>query len=259
MQNIIDNIAHYNKLRMVNPKLKVIFAISSLLVCVFSKSIVVPIIVALIMIYLTLFRAGVPKSIYLKLMFAPIGFGLITLVLMAFMFGYVKLFSFEIFGFKIPIYKDGIDLGLLVFSRMLGGVACMLFLALTTPMTELFYVLRELGVPSSVLDIAMMMYRYIFVLLEEMIRVENAQKTRLGYRNLKTTFKSLGMLASNLFIRTWERGEQLFITMSSRCYNGDLKVFGKIENPKSIYIVGIILFEIFLVIISYLTMNFKPF
>ena len=90
-----------------------------------------------------------------------------------------------------------------------------------------------------------------------MIRTENAQKTRLGYRNLKTTYKSLGLLASNLFIRTWDRGETLFITMSSRGYNGDLKILGKIENPELKYLLMIGLFEIILIALAFLTKDFK--
>jgi cobalt/nickel transport system permease protein len=257
LQNTIDNIAFNNNLRNVNPKLKVIFAILSLFVCVASKSVVVPLIITLIMIYLTLFKAKVPKKIYLTLLSPAVGFGLFTLIFMAFWYGETSLYSFKIFGFTVGFYKEGLEMGFLVFSRMLGGVASTLFLALTTPMTEIFYILRALGLPSVVVDIAMMMYRYIFVLLDELIRMQNAQETRLGYKDLKTSYKSLGMLASNLFIRTWERGEQLFITMSSRCYDGELKTLGKIENPKLIYVIGILLFEILLIVISYLTMDFK--
>ncbi|WP_048202554.1 cobalt ECF transporter T component CbiQ [Methanocaldococcus bathoardescens] len=258
MQNTIDSIAFNNNLRNINPKLKVIFAILSLFICVASKSVIVPLIITIIMIYLTLFKAKVPKKIYLTLFFPVFGFGLFTLIFMAFWYGTTEMYSFKIFGFTIGFYKEGLDMGLLVFSRMLGGVASTLFLALTTPMTEIFYILRSLGLPSVVVDIAMMMYRYIFVLLDELIRMQNAQETRLGYKDLKTTYKSLGMLASNLFIRTWEKGEQLFITMSSRGYDGELRILGEIENPKLIYMIGIILFEIILVIISYLTMDFKP-
>nr|WP_048056464.1 cobalt ECF transporter T component CbiQ [Methanocaldococcus fervens] len=257
MQNTIDNIAFNNNLRNINPKLKVIFAILSLFVCVASKSIVVPLIIAAVMIYLTLFKAKVPKKVYLTLFLPVVGFGLFTLVFMGFWYGEEIICSFKILNFTVGFYKDGLGMGLLVFSRMLGGVASTLFLALTTPMTEIFYILRSLGLPSVVVDIAMMMYRYIFVLLDELIKMQNAQETRLGYRNLKTAYKSLGMLASHLFIRTWEKGERLFITMSSRCYDGELKPLGEIENPKLIYIIGIVLFEIILIIISHLTMDFK--
>jgi len=256
--NTIDHIAHTNRLRHTNPKLKVLFALSMLLIALFSKSIVVPLIIAFIMITLTIFVAKVPLKIYLLLLATPLGFGILTVILMGYIYvGGNELFTIEIFNFKISIYSHGINLGLLVFSRMLGCVASTLFLALTTPITELFYILKELKIPSAILDIAMMMYRYIFLLLDEMIRIMNAQNTRLGYRNLKTTYKSLGTLAAILFIRAWERGEKSFIIMSSRGYNGDLKLINKIESPPVKYLLLIIILDIFLIILSYLTTDFK--
>ncbi|HIQ38733.1 MAG TPA: cobalt ECF transporter T component CbiQ [Methanothermococcus okinawensis] len=256
--NTIDHIAHTNRLYHINPKLKVLFALSMLLITLFSKSIVVPLIVAFIMITLTVFVAKVPLRVYLPLLGAPLGFGILTVILMGFIYvGGNELFSMEVFNFNISIYSYGVNLGLLVFSRMLGGVASTLFLALTTPMTELFYILRGLKIPSTILDIAMMMYRYVFLLLDEMIRVMNAQNTRLGYRNLKTTYKSLGTLAAILFIRAWERGERSFIIMSSRGYNGDLKLLNKIEPPPVKYLLLIIILDILLITLSYLTTDFK--
>lgn len=256
--NTIDHIAHNNKLRHINPKLKVLFAISMLLITLFSKSIVVPLIVAFIMIILTIFIAKVPLKIYLPLLGIPIGFGILTVMLMGFIYsGGNKLLSLDIFNFNISIDSYGVNLGLLVFSRMLGGVTSTLFLALTTPMTELFYILKELRIPSTFLDIAMMMYRYVFLIFDEMIRIINAQNTRLGYKDLKTTYKSLGTLAAILFIRAWERGERSFIMMSSRGYNGDLKLLNRIESPETKYLVLIVIIDIVLLAISYLTADFK--
>lgn len=248
---LIDSIAHYNKLREINPKLKVFFSLSTLLVCVLSKSIVVPIIVTAIMLYLTLFKAEVPRNVYMKLLLIPVCFGALTLPLMIFMFGYEPWFSFNVLGFKIIAFKDGFDLGMLLFWRMVGGVACTLFLALTTPFTELFYVLKEIKIPESVLEISMMMYRYIFVLLNELIKIENAQKTRLGYSSLKNTYKSLGVLAGSLFIKTWDKGEILYTTMNSRGYNGNFRLFGNMAGPNAKDLILIGFFELFLITLQY--------
>ncbi|WP_423791999.1 cobalt ECF transporter T component CbiQ [Methanocaldococcus indicus] len=253
----VDYISFNNKLKNVNPKLKVLFATVSLFVAVLSKSAIVPLLISLIMIYLTLFKAEVPKKIYLTLLTPVIGFGLFNLVFMGFWYGNTSIISFEIFNITIGFKKEGLELGLLVFSRMLGGVTSTLFLALTTPMTELMYVLRDLKLPSIIVEITMMMYRYIFVLLDELIRMQQAQETRLGYVNLKTSYKSLGMLAVNLFIRTFEKGEKAYIAMISRCYDGELKSLTKIENPKLAYTLLVILFGIFMIILSYLTKYMK--
>lgn len=75
---LIDNIANYNKLRSVNPTLKVIFAISSLFVSIFSKNFIVPLLITIIMSFVIIFAAKIPKNIYGKLLAIPIFFGIIT-------------------------------------------------------------------------------------------------------------------------------------------------------------------------------------
>ncbi len=255
--NIVDYIAINNKLRHVNPKLKFIFAISMLIISLISKSIIVPLLIFFIVSFILLFIAKVPKRVYGVFIGIPLSFGILNLVLFAFLFGKVVWFYINIFGFKIPVYIDGFDLGFLLFGRMLGGVSSMLFLALTTPMPELFYILRELKLPEEFVDMAMLIYRYIFVLYEEYERMKFAQESRLGEANLKSTYKSLGALAAHLFIRAWEKGEQLNISMLSRCYDGKLKLLGGIKNPPIPYILAIAIFDIFLIGISLLTQNFK--
>ena len=88
----------------------------------------------------------------------------------------------------------------------------------------------------------------------------HSQETRLGYSSIKKSFKSLGMLGSNLFIRSWIKGEQAYIAMESRCYNGSIKT---LQEPESIKKIGtrnillLLLFEILLSIGVYLSANFK--
>ena len=255
--NTVDSIAFSNKLRHVNPKLKVIFALSLLLISVFSQSAIVPLLIFFIISLILLFKAKIPKKIYAVFLGVPLGFGILNLVIFAFLFGTVEWFKINVFGFGIPVYKDGIDLGFLLLGRMLGGVSSMLFLAFTTPMVELFYIFRELKMPDVVVDMMMLMYRYIFVLYEEYETMKFAQESRLGTSNLKSAYNSLGALAAHLFIRAWEKGEKLNITMMSRCYDGKLRLLQEVENPPIKYILFIAVFDIFLIILAYLTKSFN--
>jgi len=250
---LIDNIANYNKLRSVNPTLKVIFAISSLFVSIFSKNFIVPLLITIIMSFVIIFAAKIPKNIYGKLLAIPIFFGIITFLMMTFLFGTDIYTSFDFFGITINLLKDGFSLGLLTFFKMLGGVSCTLFLALTTPFTELFYILKRSKMPKNMLEIAMMMYRYIFMLLEEALTMENSQKTRLGYKNLKTSYHSLGLLTGSLFIKALDKGNIIYNSLNSRGYDGNLMFFGDIAYPRTFSIVLLGAFELMLLSLNYIT------
>jgi cobalt/nickel transport system permease protein len=106
------------------------------------------------------------------------------------------------------------------------------------------------------------MYRYIFVFLDEGINMYHSQETRLGYSTIKKSFKSMGMLGSNLFIKTWVKGEQVYLAMESRCYTGSMKTMGEYGSIRSIgtrNLALLVVFEVALFLGTCLTGNFNIF
>ena len=260
-ENTLDGYAHSNALRDVNTYFKVLFAIVTMLVSLISTSPVVPFLIFFILTGIIIFKAKIPYKFYLKFLSVPLIFALITFIFMAIFFG-IGAHVLDLGIFNLGITSDGFDLGLLVFARIMGGFSCLAFLALTTPMTEIFSVLGDIKIPQIVLEIAMLMYRFIFVFLDEAINMYHSQETRLGYSSIKKSYKSMGMLASNLFIKTWIKGEKAYLAMESRCYDGTIKL---LDNKQSIRQIGfknllsLALFEVTLFIGTYLTGTFKIF
>ena len=85
-----------------------------------------------------------------------------------------------------------------VMIKCFGAVSCMYFLSLTTPMVDLFTLLRKSIIPNFIIEIAELIYRYIFVLFDVSHRIHTAQDARLGYSNLRVSYHSTAQLASNL-------------------------------------------------------------
>jgi cobalt/nickel transport system permease protein len=73
----IENYAYSNRWRVINPRDKMIFALVTMLICLFSTQAIPSLIVLLIMVFLTTVKAGVPGRYYLKLFSIPAGFILI--------------------------------------------------------------------------------------------------------------------------------------------------------------------------------------
>ncbi len=260
--NVLDNYAHSNNLKDANTYFKVLFVISTMVMNLISTSPVIPLIITFFMSFLIIFEAKIPLKFYLKfLLIVPVSFGLLTFIFMSIFFG-VGSHILEFGIFNLAITSDGFNLGFLVFARMLGGFSCLAFLALTTPTNEMFTVLEHLKIPKIVIELAMLIYRYIFVFLNEAVNMYHAQETRLGYHNMKKAYKSMGMLASNLFIRTWIRGEQAYQAMESRCYTGSINTMRSKDSAKTIglkNILFLLMFEGFLILGVYFTANFRLF
>ena len=259
INSTIDTIAHTNKLRHVDTRLKVIFAISTLLITVASTSPIPPFLAFIIATILILFAAKIKLRTYLLLLLTPLFFGIVSLLMMSLFFGYADspLYSFEILSHTFVVQKEGVNMGLLVASRTLAGSACLFFLALTTPMTELFTGLRWLRIPEVVIELAMIIYRYIFVFLEEAQRMWLASKMR-GEGNFRTKIEVFSMLTSTLFLRSIHQGDKLFVAMNSRCYDGETNSLCYQENKSKISttaLFAILLFEFAFAYVTIMTQN----
>jgi len=223
---LLDEYALNSPLRNKNNKLKLGLVAAALLVGVSSTSPVAPLFIALTMSLATICLGKIPAKFYAELAFAPLSFALFGSVIILFFFGSgPEIFSMELLGHRIGASAEGADLAVLVVSRTLSGMSCLFFLALTTPMVELFAVLKTLRMPDSFVELSMMIYRYIFVFLEVAIRMRRAQIMRLGYDGFHSSIQSFSMMAGTLFLRTWEQGEKLYTAMDARCYDGRLSLF----------------------------------
>ncbi|MDF0591811.1 cobalt ECF transporter T component CbiQ [Candidatus Methanocrinis natronophilus] len=224
--SLLDEHALASPLRHKNNRLKLGLVGAALLVGVSSPSPVAPLFIALSMSFAAIRLGKVPARFYAGLVAAPLGFAALGAAIIFFFFGSgPEIFSLELFGLRIGASADGAEMAVLVVSRTLSGMSCLLFLALSTPMVELFALLKALRLPDSFVELSMMIYRYIFVLLEVVVRMRDAQAMRLGYDGFKNSIQSISMMAGTLFIRTMEQGERLFTAMDARCYDGRLFLF----------------------------------
>jgi len=249
---ILEQFALNNNLSGAPGKLKVLFAVLTLLVCSLSSSVIVPMLVFCIMFAVTVGWGRIPLTLYAKLLFAPASFGLVAFLAMVFFFGKDLSFSIHVAGLTLTATEDGIDMALISVGRMLGSVSCLFFLVLTTPMADIFAVLKKLHLPDVFIDLSMLIYRYIFILMQEALRMEHAQKMRLGYSDIKGSFNALALLAGNLFIRSWDSAERMLTAMNARGYDGTIHVLEDEPPLSRIHLLGVVGFELALISINFI-------
>jgi len=225
MHNLLDDYALDNGLRDASPHLKLFLGLASMIICVSSSSPLAPLFVALTMSLVTVLLAKIPGRIYSRLLLVPLSFALLSAAVVAFMHGGgTPLIQLPLLGLDLAVREEGAELALLLLARTFGGMCSLYFIALTTPMIEIFATLRSLCIPSSIIELSMMIYRYIFVFLDQAARIHSAQVMRLGDARARSAINSFAMLASVLFLRSWEQGERLVLAMDCRCYDGKLEM-----------------------------------
>lgn len=105
-------------------------------------------------------------------------------------------------------------------------VSMALLLIATTSFPTICHALRRLGLPAIFVSQLLFLYRYIFVLGEEVMRIVRARDMR-SYGRKGTGIKIFIRIAGVLFLRTVERAERIYFAMLARGYEGDMPVSKK--------------------------------
>jgi cobalt/nickel transport system permease protein len=109
-------------------------------------------------------------------------------------------------------------------GHALAGGAAVLLLATTTPMADLLPALRTLRVPAAVVEVASVTYRLLFVLLESLSTVREAQAARMGYSSVRRSYRSSAQLAAAVLTRSWDRARRLQEGLAGRGLETGLRV-----------------------------------
>ncbi len=124
-------------------------------------------------------------------------------------------------------WHDGFDFAFFstLALRSLLSLIILVLLTSTTPFTELLRGLRKLGCPAVITLNLGFLYRYVFVLTEEAMRMRQARDCRRVRRApAREELKLLGSMLGTLLIRSFERAERLYQGMLSRGFSGDFPV-----------------------------------
>jgi cobalt/nickel transport system permease protein len=104
------------------------------------------------------------------------------------------------------------------------GVTASAILAATTPVPELLGGLERLRLPSTLTVIAGFMVRYADVIADEVRRMRIARVSRGHDPRWIWHARAVAASAGTLFIRSYERGERVYLAMVSRGYTGSMPV-----------------------------------
>ncbi len=119
--------------------------------------------------------------------------------------------------------ESGIELGITVGIKITIGVLAMVILSSTTPFPRLLRGFELLRAPRLVVVIVSLMWRYLHVLGDQVSAMQTARAAR-GYSAgwFWQAASSTGPLIATLFVRSLERGERVYLAMTSRGYSGSM-------------------------------------
>lgn len=248
---LIDKLSYQSKLRYVNASEKLMYAVLTLILCILSRSVKVAVLVFVINGILTVGKGGIPLSRYIKLLTIPLAFLIVGTAAIMVNVSKVPLdaFAFRLGEWYITGSMAGIYRALELCATALSAVTCLYFLSLNTVMTDILDALRKLHFPSLLIELMLLIYRFIFVLFQTASAITVSQQARLGNRDFKTRIRSFGAMGSALFILALKRSNVLYDAMESRCYDGNIRVLTRMQPARAGEIAAIVAIELILVLV----------
>jgi len=128
--------------------------------------------------------------------------------------------SYNIWLWQLSVTYNGLQVFWNILAKAWLSILSLILLTSTTRFSQLLKGMEKLRLPGVMTMILSFMYRYIFVLIDEVMRMKQARDSRnFGGRRL-WQLRTIGNMIGTLFIRSYERGERVYAAMMARGFNG---------------------------------------
>jgi cobalt/nickel transport system permease protein len=163
--------------------------------------------------------------------------------------------QFKLWMWNLIITDAGLLRFVSIVIRSWLSVQMAILLVSATEFPKIIHALNHLRVPTIITVIIAFLYRYLFVLTDEVMRMLRARQARsaaaIGTRSGGSVVwraQIAGHMAGQLFLRSYERSDRIYNAMLSRGYKGELMTIHPHHFHKSDLMIGtfsIILFLVF--------------
>jgi cobalt/nickel transport system permease protein len=143
-----------------------------------------------------------------------------------------SIYSVHIGSSVLQVSYPGLVRFISVTIKSWLSVQAAIVLASSTSFPDLLVAMRALHVPRLMVSIFSLMWRYLFVLMDEASHLLRARLARSGQSDrpgvkaggsLAWRARVAGGMAGSLFLRAFERSDRIYMAMVSRGYDGEAR------------------------------------
>jgi len=134
---------------------------------------------------------------------------------------------------SLVITREGANLSILVFTRAVACFSVLLFFASSTSIPHLFIALRQVRLPAHLSELAVLVYRYAFLLLEQVELMVTAARCRLGFHDTRSSLRTMSTIAACVFGRSMDFAERAEYALYCRNFQGN---FPLLNPPRKLTI-----------------------
>jgi cobalt/nickel transport system permease protein len=230
--NFLDRYCEGSSLvHRLDPRLKLLATLAFVLATTSTPPRAWPAFVLLAMLALAAILAShIPLAEALKRSAIALPFAGMVAVSLPFTHTGAVLWSGHPLGWTLTVTDGGLILFAAVVVKAWLSVMLSGLLVATTRFPDLLYGMRSLHLPAVLTTTISFMYRYLFVLADEAMRMQTARVARSVGSGRTVWWRAhvLGGMIGSLFIRSYERSERIYAAMLSRGFAGQVRILGQL-------------------------------
>lgn len=185
-------------------------------------------------------------TIFLKRYLIILPFLIVIIALLPFSKEGKEILSLDLKFITLQITDLGMKTFFNVFIKSFLSISALIILSATTSFADSIKALKALKVPLMIITILSFMYRYLYLMVEEVRNMKMAVDARDFGRNKIVRLKALAGAVAVFFLRSYERSESIYYAMVSR--NFDRNYFLKTNYQPTVK--DVISFVVFLAVVS---------
>lgn len=147
--------------------------------------------------------------------------------------------------FNVIAGSQTIEAFLAVLSKSFISVIYLILLVATTRFPDLMKAFERLKCPHLVTMILSFMYRYVFVIEDELMTMNLAKESRSFGGSAFFHAKVFSNILGSLFIRSYEHAEEVYLAMCARGFDGNTKTQSefklKLSDGAFLFVIAVLL------------------
>ncbi len=141
--------------------------------------------------------------------------------------------SYNIWIWQLTVTYSGLYVLINIIIKAWFSILSLIWLTSTTKLNSLLRALEQLRMPRVMIMILSFMYRNIFILIDETMRMKQARDSRNFGGGRLWQIRTIGNMIGTLFIRSYERGERVYAAMVARGYAGRSRTLDRLSFRKA--------------------------
>lgn len=225
----LEEISQESRISGLNPAFKMSMLMAGLIGVLISKSLGISLICLVVFTLCNIAISRLSFIAYFRIVAVPVSFLMLSSVVMLFDWSPVPMGTFDVAFLKgwLVVDSEGVARAAEVIVKALAATSLSYTIILSTSFIDIIPAMKTLRAPALIIELVVLMYRYITIIESALHQQILASETRLGGTSFKNSLRSLACVLRNVPFLSFHKTRAFYNAMEARLFNGEFRLLNE--------------------------------